>query len=107
MKDDKTEKRVLGTVTVNEDPNEGPLDGAGAEVLVARTTFCEDSEGKPIMRQKTMDGRIKASYELGVVSISVPEEGIMLTARIDEMMQVMFASAGAYKKLHPEDGKPA
>lgn len=91
---------VEGTsvVTVNEDPKAGPLDGASATVAVVKTRFNDNGS----MKQRRLTGSLKASYELGVVSISVPGEKLMLIVRIDDVMQTMFASAAAYKKLHPK-----
>lgn len=85
-------------VTVNEDPKAGPLDGASATVAVVKTRFNDNGS----MKQRRLTGSLKASYELGVVSISVPGEKLMLIVRIDDVMQTMFASAEAYKKLHPK-----
>lgn len=89
-------------VVVNKDPNAGPLDGARAQVNVARTVFDKDGEH---FSQTILQGSISASYEVGTVSIFVPEENIMLAVRLDEIMQVMFAAAGAYKKLKEEENK--
>lgn len=93
------EAAKLSEVHVNTDPNAGPLDGAEATVFVAKTRFGKDAEGKTVFKQRRMEGNLKASYSLGVVSISIPGERLMLSVRIDEMMQVMFASAGAYKNM--------
>lgn len=101
------EKKITAenTVTVNDNPEMGPLDGANARVFLSKTVFDKDAgtvedDGLNKFTQKKVEGNIKASYELGVVSFSIPEEGLMVTARLDEVMQVLFASAGAYRKLH-------
>ena len=86
-------------VVVNTDPKEGPLDGASAKVNVARFVFNDDGQS---FKHKVLEGNIKASYELGTVSISVPDEKIMLAVRLDEILQVMFAAAGAYRKLEEQ-----
>lgn len=106
--EDKKKSAVENTVTVNDNPEMGPLDGANARVFLSKTVFDEDagtSENGDVNKftQKKVEGNIKASYELGVVSFSIPEEGLMITARLDEVMQVLFASAGAYRKLHGEN----
>lgn len=66
---------------------------------MARFVFNDDGK---TFKHKVLEGNIKASYELGTVSISVPEEKIMLAVRLDELMQVMFTAAGAYRKLEEQ-----
>ena len=99
MEQEKQEALKECEVVVNTDPNNGPLDGASAKVNVARFIFNDDGQ---TFKHKVLEGNIKASYEIGTVSISVPEEKIMLAVRLDEIMQVMFAAAGAYRKLEEE-----
>lgn len=95
------EQERENVVRVNDDPKQGPLDGAEADVFVSKTVFIDRGEGQePEIVQTKVRGRLTASYELGVFAISIPEENIMLHARIDETMQVLFASAGANKRLH-------
>ena len=84
-------------VEVNADPDDGPLDGASAVVNMVKTIFPAEEQGK--IEQHQMSAKIMASYELGVCSITAREDNVMFTVRIDEMMQVLFASAGAYKKM--------
>lgn len=96
---EKQDAKKECVVEVNKDPNAGPLDGARARVNIAKTVFDKDGEH---FSQTLVNGSISASYETGTVSIYVPEEKIMLVARIDELMQVMFASAGAYRKLEEQ-----
>ncbi len=105
----KKKSAVENTVTVNDNPEMGPLDGANAHVFLSKTVFeKEDSEkdgdeSRNKFTQVKLEGNIKASYELGVVSFSIPEEGLMISARLDEVMQVLFTSAGAYRKLHGDN----
>ena len=99
MEQEKQEALKECEVVVNTDPKNGPLDGASAKVNVARFIFNDDGQ---TFKHKVLEGNIKASYEIGTVSISVPEEKIMLAVRLDEIMQVMFAAAGAYRKLEEE-----
>lgn len=99
MEQEKQEALKECEVVVNTDPKNGPLDGASAKVNVARFIFNDDGQ---TFKPKVLEGNIKASYEIGTVSISVPEEKIMLAVRLDEIMQVMFAAAGAYRKLEEE-----
>jgi len=91
----------LAEVEVNTDPEKGPLDAAEANVIIAKTLFKKDGT----FRQDMVKANIKASYELGVVSISIPKNNVMFSARIDEVMQVMFASAEAYKKMEKDEKK--
>lgn len=93
------EQQATGIVTVNDDPEAGPLDGAQASVFVVRTRFSKDENAKTRFRQRKVQGKIHASYSLGVVTLAIPGERLSLTVRLDEMMQVMFASAGANKKM--------
>lgn len=62
-----------------------------------KTIFSAEEQGK--IEQHQMTAKVMASYELGVCSITAREDNVMFTVRIDEMMQVLFASAGAYKKM--------
>lgn len=99
----KTKKQEDATkVVVNTNPNDGPLDGASAVVNMVKTVLPKDN-GE--MQQSQQKAKITCSYELGVCSISSLNDKVMFTVRIDEMMQVLFSSAGAYKKLHKEDEK--
>lgn len=109
--EDKKKSAVENTVTVNDNPEMGPLDGANARVFLSKTVFEKDDgekegdDGRNRFRQVKLEGNINASYELGIVSFSIPEEGLMISARLDEVMQVLFASAGAYRKLHGENAE--
>ena len=87
MKDEKDQEQRAreNVVHVNDDPKKGPLDGAEAEGYVSKTVFKYRGEGQePEIIQTKVRGRLTASYELGVFAISIPEENIMLHARIDE-----------------------
>ena len=84
MEQEKQEALKECEVVVNTDPKNGPLDGASAKVNVARFIFNDDGQ---TFKHKVLEGNIKASYEIGTVSISVPEEKIMLAVRLDEIMQ--------------------
>lgn len=89
------------TVRLNTDPAAGPLDGAEATVKAVKTKF--GSNGK--IRQKILKSVIHASYELGVVSVSLPDENLMLSVRIDEMTQVIYTSATANKSRREQTKK--
>lgn len=103
MANKKTKKQEEPTkVTVNTNPNDGPLDGASAIVNMVKTIL-PDGDGE--MQQSQQKAKIMCSYELGVCSVSSLDDKVMFTVRIDEMMQVLFSSAGAYKKMHEEDVK--
>ncbi len=105
LEEEKTNKALdETTVEVNADPEQGPLDGASAIVNMVKTVFPEDDNGEVEQFQRT--AKIMASYELGVCSITDKEDNVMFTVRIDEMMQVLFASAGAYKKMKESGEKP-
>ena len=105
LKDEKSNKAMDGTeVEVNADPEQGPLDGASAIVNMVKTVFHGEENGK--IDQFQMTGKIMASYELGVCSITAQEDNVMFTVRLDEIMQVLFTSAGAYKKMKENGDKP-
>lgn len=94
---------LTSEIRINKDEKAGPLDMAEAEVVVAKTLLNKTSEeGKEAFEQDNCKGKIMVSYDLGIVSIVLPEENLMLSVRTDEMMQVMFASAGAFQKLNSE-----
>ena len=92
-------------VEVNTDKKKGPLDGASALVKLVKTSYKKGPQGEEFA-QTIENGKINASYELGVISFTVhSKRKIMVTARIDEVMQVLFASSKAYKKLHVKEDK--
>lgn len=86
----------MSTVVRVNDPNIAPLDGVALEAKCIVTRF---STGKnkvvSIKSQEMVDCSIKASMELGVMSISVPGRAQMVSIRIDEAMAVLKEAANA------------
>lgn len=73
---------------------EGPADGVSLDVQSTHTRFRGKGKQRRMAKQMVVPGNIKASLELGVVSISDRVHDIMLTVRIEDMSAVM---AGAYE----------
>ena len=86
----------MSEVTRVNDPNIAPLDGVALE---AKCIFTRFSSGKnkavAIRSQEMADCSIKASMELGIMSISVPGRAQMVSIRIDEAMAVLKEAADA------------
>ena len=94
----KKQETLNEKIVVNTDEDKGPLDGASATVNMVKTVFTTGKdEGNADLKQHRTTAKIMASYELGVCSITADD--VMYTVRIDEMMQVMLASANAYKQM--------
>ena len=73
---------------------DGPADGISLDVQSTHTRFRGKGSQRRMAKQVVVPGNIKASVELGVVSISDRVHDIMLTVRIEDMSAVM---AGAYE----------
>ncbi len=73
---------------------DGPADGISLDVQGTYTKFHGQGKNRRMVRQTVVPGNIKASVELGVVSIADRAHDIMLTVRIEDMSAVM---AGAYE----------
>ena len=93
MKGEKMDKsRNKGQDTRNIP--DGPADGISLDVQSTHTRFRGKGNQRRMAKQMVVPGNIKASVELGVVSISDRVHDIMLTVRIEDMSAVM---AGAYE----------
>lgn len=90
----------MNKVIRNNDPNIGPLDGVSLEAKCAITSFTT-VKGKVvgIKSQETADCNIKASMELGLISISAPGKARMVTIRIVEAMAVLKEAADHANEL--------
>ena len=86
----------MSTVTRVNDPNIAPLDGValGAKCIVTRFSTAKNKVVS-IKSQEMADCSIKASMELGIMSISVPGRAQMVSIRIDEAMAVLKEAADA------------
>jgi len=104
MSETKKKVELDEKVTVNTDEQQGPLDGASAVVNMVKTVFPQEENGK--MVQTALPARLMASYELGICSITSIDEKVMFTVRLDEMAQVLYASAQACKKSRENGDKP-
>ena len=82
-------------VRVNN-PEIAPLDGValGAKCIVTRFSTAKNKVVS-IKSQEMADCSIKASMELGIMSISVPGRAQMVSIRIDEAMAVLKEAADA------------
>ena len=86
----------MSEVTRANDPNIAPLDGValGAKCIVTRFSTAKNKVVS-IKSQEMADCSIKASMELGIMSISVPGRAQMVSIRIDEAMAVLKEAADA------------
>ena len=86
----------MSEVTRVNDPNIAPLDGValGAKCIVTRFSTAKNKVVS-IKSQEMADCSIKASMELGIMSISVPGRAQMVSIRIDEAMAVLNEAADA------------
>lgn len=86
----------MSEVTRVNDPNIAPLDGValGAKCIVTRFSTAKNKVVN-IKSQEMADCSIKASMELGIMSISVPGRAQMVSIRIDEAMAVLKEAADA------------
>ena len=86
----------MSEVTRVNDPNIAPLDGValGAKCIVTRFSTAKNKVVS-IKSQEMAGCSIKASMELGIMSISVPGRAQMVSIRIDEAMAVLKEAADA------------
>lgn len=86
----------MSTVVRVNDPKIAPLDGVAltAKCIVTRFSTAKN-KGVSIKSQEMVDCSIKASMELGIMSISVPGRAQMVSIRIDEAMAVLKEAADA------------
>lgn len=71
------------------DPAEGPLDGVECTIEAVRTTFAGMGRFKSIRRQDKTQVSVKASCQLGIISISDQEKNQMLTLSISELAVIL------------------
>lgn len=74
---------------------DGPDDGVSLDVRAMHTRFRGTGQTRRIVRQLEVKGNIKASVEMGIVSISDRTHGTMVTVGIENMALVM---ASAYRQ---------
>lgn len=84
------------------DPAEGPLDGVGLIANGIHTKFGGRGDKRRIVKQNNTEVSIKASVELGVVSISDRSRDIMLSVSIHDMAAVMVEAFAAAKEVQGE-----
>lgn len=78
-----------------KDQKEGPLDGVSLKANCVVTDFQNQGRAVKIKKQKVLPCSIKASYEIGTVSISVRDRKFMVAVRLDEMMEILREAAQA------------
>ncbi len=78
------------------DPKMGPLDGVSLDTKGVFTRFSTNENGeRGIEDQYQHDVIIRASYETGTASVTIRELDVMVTVRIDELMEILAAAASA------------
>jgi hypothetical protein len=87
-----------------EDIKEGPLDGVSLETQGTYTKFERIESNRIIKNMNLCPVGIKASFELGVVSISDREHDIMLTVSMEDMTEIM-AAAYEHAAFREKEGK--
>lgn len=99
--ENSTERKIIR----NLNPNVGPTDGVSYGVKGTLTKFMEQKK-RGRMIQTLLDCKIMASAECGTVSISMKDtKGIMMTVRLDEMIEVIAAALEAAKSNEMKDTK--
>ena len=94
------------------DPSKAPADGVELYAKGMVTRFITNGKKKlvTIKGQEMVDCKIMASYQTGVVSFSIPEKALMVSARIDEVMAVLQAASDAALDMagpvRPREGGP-
>lgn len=84
----------MSEITRVNDPNVGPADGVELRAKCVVTKFTVNKKGfTGISSQEVADCKIKASFELGTVGISIPGKAKMVSVRIDELMGVLMEAA--------------
>lgn len=84
----------MSEITRVNDPNMGPADGVELLAKCVVTKFTVNKKGfTGISSQEVADCKIKASFELGTVGISIPGKAKMVSVRIDELMGVLMEAA--------------
>ena len=87
-------------VTGVEDIKDGPADGVSMETQGTYTKFAGLNKNRRIVKQNVCPVGIKASIELGVVSISDRAHDVMLTVTMEDMTRIM---AAAYERAASKD----
>jgi hypothetical protein len=87
------------------DPKEGPLDGVSLNAYCAVTDFQNQGNTVKIKKQKVLPCSIKASYEIGTVSISVRDRRLMVAVRLDELMEVLKEASMAAMEVREKRDK--
>ncbi len=89
------EESMSEVVRVNN-PEIAPLDGVTLEAKCIITRFSTvKNAAVGIKSQEMADCNIKASMELGIMSISIPGRAQMIAVRLDEVMAVLKEAADA------------
>ena len=96
----------MNEIKVVNPKESGVPDGVEGMVNCSFATFDLDSDGKPIKLKGMPELRpckMMASYDDGIISFSVHQIGVMVSVRIDEVAQILYAAASTHKEAF--DGK--
>lgn len=77
----------------------GPADAVSLDVQATNTKFRGAGQRRRMTKQRTVAANIKASVEIGVVSISDRNNDVMLTVRLEDMTAVLAAAYAAAKEV--------
>ena len=88
------EESMSEVVRVNN-PEIAPLDGVTLEAKCITRFSTVKNAAVGIKSQEMADCNIKASMELGIMSISIPGRAQMIAVRLDEVMAVLKEAADA------------
>ncbi len=80
----------------------GPADGISLDVQGTYTRFEGRGRNRRMLYQDVVPSNIKASVEMGVVSISDRGHDMMLTVRLEDMAMVMTAAYESVRKAEME-----
>jgi len=97
----------MGRIKQVTDPKEGSLDGVTADIKCVITQFDKGkqkgkSDGtvqKVIKSQSVIPCHILCAYSNGTVGFSMRQLDLMLTVRLDELMEILRAAAEANQLL--------
>ena len=99
---EKAEEKLMDKINKGFEKTDGPGDAISLDVEAMNTKFRGHGKRRRIANQQKVQGNIKASIELGVLSISDRNNEVMLTVCLEDVTTVL---AALYAAALEEDGK--
>lgn len=88
----------MSNIETEKEIAEAPKDAVSLDVQATNTRFIGAGQRRRIVKQLVVNANIKASVELGIVSISDRDNDVMLTVRIEDMTAILAAVYGKAKE---------